>query len=98
MASSKEIFGIVNENGTAVVGSGFTSSRLGTGQYAINISSGTFSEPPAVLLTVDTSTESSTYTAVASLHNVTVDSFNVSIQNLNGNSKDFRFNFLCIGE
>ena len=99
MSTQTILSGVVDADGGIASGEGFTSNKgSATGVYAVNLNGNPYNSPPTVLLSVDTSTEGEQYTACASLHNVKSDSFNVSIQNLAGNSKDFRFNFMCIGE
>lgn len=92
---SKQIAGKINKNGAVKIGNNFTASRLQEGLYNVSISPDQFVSTPIVVVTVDTTSQNSnTFTACASVHNVTKNGFDVSIQSLSPEHLDCEFNFI----
>lgn len=88
--------GKVNHGGDRIAGEHFVSARNGD-LYTITLIGTNFSQPPVALVTVDTTHQGGSYTASASLHNITRDSFEVSIQNMNASNIEAAFDFICVG-
>lgn len=91
-----QINGQVSADGDVGIEGSFNSTRTGTGLYTVSFNSGIFVSEPVIMVTVLTDGESDSYTACASLKDVSANGFKVSVQNLSGNSKDFSFNFIAV--
>jgi hypothetical protein len=84
---------IDGDNGTIVVGSGFTIAKTSTGRYTITFDTA-FTSTPVVVASPDTTIETNIY--AVGVYNTSTSSFNVKINNSTGNSADERFSFIAI--
>ena len=93
----KQVIGKVSYNGDVEIGQGFQAERHSTGVFKVYFDSNLFDSPPVVLVTADTSRQSSeTYTVATSVKEVSENGFTLSIQNLSVDNYDATFNFIAI--
>lgn len=88
----RSVTGVVNAVGTVKRGTGFSVSKLGTGEYLITLDTA-FAIAPVVVATVDDNTGS---TSVAQVANVNTTDFDVNVvDNVSGALADKSFHFIA---
>ncbi|MFN3018281.1 H-type lectin domain-containing protein [Vibrio coralliilyticus] len=93
----KQVIGKVSYSGDVEIGQGFQAERHSAGLFKVYFDSNLFDSTPVVVVTPDTSRESSeTYTVATSLKNVSESGFTLSIENLSADTYDATFNFIAI--
>lgn len=93
----KQVIGSIDANGKVISGDCFQAERHSKGLYKVYFNTGLLEGKPVVLVTPDTSNQSSeTYTVAVSLKSVSETGFTLSIENLSANTIDAGFNFLAI--